>query len=155
MRRGTRRLRGLKPLHLALVAVALLLAIEVLVHAVDSGDGIRVVNVPRPRDHAASKPSPGVLAAAARRRRAGAAAPTTRPARSPASFTPPLRRPGTHARPVLKRGAAASFAQLLEQMPWPVDLAVAPIDASTVQILGRNLPAPGWSTTKVAVITAL
>jgi hypothetical protein len=56
---------------------------------------------------------------------------------------------------VLPPEATRSFAALRSQLPGPVDLAVAPVEADRVQVLGDDLAAAGWSTTKVPVLTAL
>ena len=69
-------------------------------------------------------------------------------ARSPAAI-------GQSTPPVLDAGANASFEQLASSLPGPIELAVAPLGSGKPRTLGANTAAPGWSTTKVAVLTAL
>jgi len=57
--------------------------------------------------------------------------------------------------PLLRPGARASFAHLVGGLPGPVAMAVAPVRADGVVLLGDDAPAPGWSTTKVPVLVAL
>jgi Beta-lactamase enzyme family len=57
--------------------------------------------------------------------------------------------------PALDAGAKASFARLAAGLPGRVELAVAPVGAGTAVTLGGDMPAHGWSTTKVPVLTAL
>jgi hypothetical protein len=57
--------------------------------------------------------------------------------------------------PVLDAGASASFARLVLGLPGRVELAVAPLGAGAPATLGGDRAAPGWSTTKVPVLTAL
>lgn len=59
------------------------------------------------------------------------------------------------AHSVLPSGATASFARLTATLPGRVELAVVPLGAGSAQILGEDIPAHGWSTTKVPVLVAL
>jgi hypothetical protein len=56
---------------------------------------------------------------------------------------------------VLDRGADASFAQLNRTLPEKVQIAILPLNSYHVQTLGGDVPAHGWSTTKVPVLAAL
>jgi hypothetical protein len=55
----------------------------------------------------------------------------------------------------LPPGAAASFARLQARLAGPVELALLPVDSTSVQAFGGQRPAHGWSTTKVPVLSAL
>jgi hypothetical protein len=57
--------------------------------------------------------------------------------------------------PVLSPNAQASFARFENSLPGHVELTVAPLGAGTLETLGGNLAAHGWSTTKVPVLAAL
>jgi hypothetical protein len=59
------------------------------------------------------------------------------------------------AHPVLPADVSASFAQLSSTLPGDIELAVAPLGAGSTKILGADVPAHGWSTTKVPVLVAL
>jgi beta-lactamase class A len=50
---------------------------------------------------------------------------------------------------------AASFEQLSSTLPGDIELAVAPLGEGSTKVLGANVPAHGWSTTKVPVLVAL
>jgi hypothetical protein len=70
---------------------------------------------------------------------------------NPASTTPsPPASP-----PLLGRGAVASFERLNARLPGHVELAVSPVGAGATEILGGDVPAHGWSTTKVPVLVSL
>jgi hypothetical protein len=55
----------------------------------------------------------------------------------------------------LASGAASSFARLRSSLPGRVELAVAPLGAGSTTVLGGDVAAHGWSTTKVPVLVAL
>jgi hypothetical protein len=86
---------------------------------------------------------------------------TTMPAASAGtngSFTPPNRRHRhrTAAAPtVILPGAAASFASFARTQPGRVQVAVGPVNGTTIHTFGGNTPAPAWSTSKVPVLAAL
>ena len=74
------------------------------------------------------------------------------------SFTPPESggaSPSSHTTSVLAPNATTSFANFVRTQPGRVQVAIASIASGRVSTLGGNDPAPGWSTTKVAVLTAL
>jgi hypothetical protein len=56
---------------------------------------------------------------------------------------------------VLGAGASASFAKLSRTLPDRVALAVVPLSSGRAQVLGGDVAAHGWSTTKVPVLVAL
>jgi hypothetical protein len=62
---------------------------------------------------------------------------------------------GQRAPSVLDAGASASFARFTSGLPGPIELTVAPLGSGRPHTLGADTAAPGWSTTKVAVLTAL
>jgi hypothetical protein len=51
--------------------------------------------------------------------------------------------------------SVASFARLSGSLPGTIELAVTTLGAGGTSVLGRDLPAHGWSTTKVPVLVAL
>jgi hypothetical protein len=57
--------------------------------------------------------------------------------------------------PVLPADVAASFKQLSATLPGDIELAVAPLGEGSTKVLGADVPAHGWSTTKVPVLVAL
>jgi hypothetical protein len=59
------------------------------------------------------------------------------------------------AHPVLPANVAASFKQLSATLPGDIELAVAPLGEGSTTVLGADVPAHGWSTTKVPVLVAL
>ena len=59
------------------------------------------------------------------------------------------------AHPVLPANVAAAFARLSATLPGDIELAVAPLGEGSTKILGADVPAHGWSTTKVPVLVAL
>jgi hypothetical protein len=65
----------------------------------------------------------------------------------------PSTAPAAHS--ALPAGATASFAQLSATLPGDIELAVAPLGEGSTKVLGADVPAHGWSTTKVPVLVAL
>ncbi len=63
--------------------------------------------------------------------------------------------PSPHTAPLLDADASTSFAHLAASLPGRVELTVAPLGLGTPETLGGDLPAHGWSTTKIPVLTAL
>ena len=61
----------------------------------------------------------------------------------------------TGATAMFKAGAGASFAHFQATQPGHIELAAAPLGGGPSASLGGNLPAHGWSTTKVPVLVAL
>ncbi len=59
------------------------------------------------------------------------------------------------AHPVLPANVAASFEHLSSALSGDIELAVAPLGEGSTKILGADVPAHGWSTTKVPVLVAL
>jgi hypothetical protein len=59
------------------------------------------------------------------------------------------------AHPVLPANVTASFKQLSATLPGDIELAVAPLGEGSTEVLGADVPAHGWSTTKVPVLVAL
>ncbi len=55
----------------------------------------------------------------------------------------------------LAANAMSSFDALQRGLPGPVEVAVMPVSSSRATIFGSDLPAHGWSTTKIPVIAAL
>jgi hypothetical protein len=56
---------------------------------------------------------------------------------------------------LLAAGARASFQRLDESLPGRVELAVSPLGAGATTVLGGDVAAHGWSTTKVPVLVSL
>jgi hypothetical protein len=56
---------------------------------------------------------------------------------------------------MFKAGASDSFARFEATQPGRIELAVAPLGGGPSTSLGGDLPAHGWSTTKVPVLVAL
>lgn len=63
--------------------------------------------------------------------------------------------PGHATDPVLDADARASFGRLQSSLAGHLELTVAPLGAGAAETLGGDLPAHGWSTTKVPVLAAL
>lgn len=63
--------------------------------------------------------------------------------------------PPATTRSVMSSGASASFVRLSRILPGRVELAIAPLGSGSTQVLGADIPAHGWSTTKVPVLVAL
>ena len=57
--------------------------------------------------------------------------------------------------PVLDADAQASFGRLESRLAGHLELTVAPLGAGAAETLGGDMPAHGWSTTKVPVLAAL
>ncbi len=57
--------------------------------------------------------------------------------------------------PALAADAGGSFERLVSGLPGRVELAVLPLGAGHVEVLGGDAAAHGWSTTKVAVLAAV
>lgn len=56
---------------------------------------------------------------------------------------------------VLRPGADGSFARLRASLPGSVDVSLAPLGRGSAVLLGDDVAANGWSTTKVPVLVAL
>jgi hypothetical protein len=81
---------------------------------------------------------------------------STQPSLPPASAgTNGSFRPPRQSDTLLASGARASFERLRASLPGQINLALAPVGQGSTAVLGADLPAHGWSTTKVPVLTAL
>jgi hypothetical protein len=148
---ATTRSRRRRALGLALTAAAVLVVAVLVIRSAGGTHRVHVVRVVTVPPRAITTPATTVTAAH------GSAGPKASRSLAPASagtngsFTPPA---GAHQSP-LRAGARASFAHLTASLPGPVDVAVAPVAANGITVLGANSPAHGWSTTKVPVLVAL
>ena len=87
-------------------------------------------------------------------------APSLKSVREALAATKSKHEPSTRALPgtsgsVLGSGATTSFQQLASSLPGRVEIAVAPLDSESAEVLGGDEAAHGWSTTKVPVLVSL